>query len=206
MAGLSTQERLLEAGKAEFLQKGYENASLRSIAQQAGVTTGAIYGYYPDKAALFSALVAEPANHLRSWYLSVQRRFDAFPAEYKEEEMHGYSSRALEEFIDYVYLHFDAFKLVICRSAGTEYEHYVDSLIEIEVEHTRRFIEALRGIGRQIPHIDGDMSHILSSAFYYGIFETVAHDMPKERALEYIRTLNEFYSAGWDAILGLFKP
>ena len=203
MAEESTQNRLLEAGKTEFLQKGYKNASLRSIARQAGVTTGAIYGYYPDKAALFSALVSEPAIHLRDWYLSVQREFDAFPAQYKEKQLHGYTSRALEEFISYVYLHFEAFKLVVCCSSGTEYEHYIDSLIEIEIEHTRLFIEALRGLGKHIPPLDDDMSHILTGAFYYGIFETVAHDMPEERAVQYIRTLNKFYSAGWDTILGL---
>ena len=202
----STQNRILEAGKAEFLQKGYRNASLRTIAREAGVTTGAIYGYYADKAALFSALVSEPANHLRDWYLSVQRAFDAFPADYKEKQMHGYASDALEAFIRYVYRHFDAFKLVICCSAGTDYAHYVDSLLEIEAEHTQRFISSLRGLGYDIPAIDGDMRHILSSAFYYGIFETVAHDMPEERALAYIRTLDQFYSAGWDAILGLKKP
>ncbi len=199
----STKNRILQAGKAEFLQKGFKNASLRSIAREAGVTTGAIYGYYPDKAALFDALVSEPANRLKEWYFSVQRKFDAFPADYKEKQMHSYTSDALEELVRYLYRHFDAFKLVACRSAGTAYEHYVDSLLEIETEHTRRFIQALRSLGRDIPDIDDDMSHILSSAFYSGIFETVAHDMPEERALLYVRTLNKFYSAGWDAILGL---
>ena len=203
MVDESTQNRILDVGKAEFLKEGYQNASLRSIAQKAGVTTGAIYGYYPDKAALFGALVSEPAKYLRDWYFAVQREFDALPAEYKEKQMHGYTSHALEEFINYIYLHFDAFKLVVCHSAGTEYEYYIDSLLEIEIEHTRRFIDALRSLGHSILYIDDDMFHILSGAFYYGIFETVAHDMPKERALEYIRTLYKFYSAGWDTLLGL---
>lgn len=203
MPDASTQNRILEAGKIEFLKKGFKNASLRSIAREAGVTTGAIYGYYADKAALFDALVSEPANHLRDWYLAVQREFDAFPAEYKEEQMHRYTSDALEAFIRYIYRHFDAFKLVICCSAGTEYARYIDSLLEIEVAHTQRFINALRGLGYSIPAVDDDMNHILSGAFYYAIFETVAHDMPEDRALAYIRALNKFYSAGWDAILGL---
>lgn len=203
MADQSTQHRILAAGKAEFLQKGYKNASLRSIAREAGVTTGAIYGYYPDKAALFHALVAEPADHLREWYDSVQREFDAFPADYKEQQMHGYTNNALEMFMAYIYRHFDAFKLVVCCSAGTDYEHYIDSLLEIETQHTQRFINAMRDLGHSIPTIDNDMTHILSSAFYYGIFETVAHDMPEEQALAYIRTLHQFYSAGWDSILGL---
>lgn len=199
----STQNRILKAGKTEFLQKGYKNASLRNIAQKAGVTTGAIYGYFPDKAALFDAIVSKPANHLRDWYLSVQRDFDAFPADFKDKQMRGYTSKALEKFIQYIYCHFNAFKLIVCCSAGTKYEHYIDNLLEIEEEHTQRFIESLRSLGYNIPIINKEMNHILSSAFYYGIFETVAHDMPEEKALNYVRTLNKFYSAGWDAILGL---
>jgi len=49
----STQKRILMAGKAEFLAKGFENASLRLIAKNAGVTTGAIYGYFSDKAGIY---------------------------------------------------------------------------------------------------------------------------------------------------------
>jgi len=37
MVDESTQTRILDAGKAEFLEKGYKNASLRSIAQKAGL-------------------------------------------------------------------------------------------------------------------------------------------------------------------------
>lgn len=203
MADASTRARILEAGKAEFLQSGFKNASLRTIARAAGVTTGAIYGYYPDKAALFAALVSEPANQLRDWYASVQREFDLFSASDKEARMHDYASGALDEFIGFVYAHFDAFKLVVCASAGTEYEHYIDSLLEIEIEHTRRFINAMRSLGYEIAEIGDDMNHILSGAFYYGIFETVAHDMTEERARIHIHTLNRFYSAGWDTILGL---
>lgn len=199
----STQKRILDAGKSEFLEKGFKSASLRSIAQKAGVTTGAIYGYYPDKAALFGALVEGPAEHLRDWYAQVQREFEEFPAEYKEKQMHGYTSNALDEFVNHMYANFDAFKLVVCHSAGTEYEFYIDGLLEIEIEHTKRFINAMRSLGHDIPVIDDDMNHILSGAFYYGIFETIAHDMSREQALEYVRILNKFYSAGWDAILGL---
>ncbi|MCC8122751.1 MAG: TetR/AcrR family transcriptional regulator [Oscillospiraceae bacterium] len=199
----TTQSRILEAGKSEFLQKGFENASLRAIAKEAGVTTGAIYGYYPDKAALFGALVSEPTHQLRVFYLSVQQEFDALPPDVKAHSMHEYSSRSLEDFIGYIYAHFDAFKLVVSCSAGTEYEHYIDSLIEVEVYYTQRYISAMREAGYAVPDVEEQMNHILSSAQYYGIFETVAHDMSKEKALQYIHTLYDFYSAGWDAILGL---
>ncbi|MFR4773937.1 MAG: TetR/AcrR family transcriptional regulator [Ruminococcus sp.] len=41
-----TQTRILAAAKTEFLEKGFRNASLRTIVKLAGVTTGAFYGYY----------------------------------------------------------------------------------------------------------------------------------------------------------------
>lgn len=46
------------------MEKGFRGASLRSIAASLGVTTGAIYGYYTDKEAMFDALVEAPAQEL----------------------------------------------------------------------------------------------------------------------------------------------
>ena len=40
---------LLEAGKQEFLEKGFQGASMRGIASRLSVTTGALYRYYTDK-------------------------------------------------------------------------------------------------------------------------------------------------------------
>lgn len=52
-----TKERLLECARAEFLEKGYQGASLRSICKKAGVTTGALYFFFKDKEDLFDAIV-----------------------------------------------------------------------------------------------------------------------------------------------------
>ncbi len=38
-----TKEKLLQSARAEFLAKGYQGASLRSICKASGVTTGALY-------------------------------------------------------------------------------------------------------------------------------------------------------------------
>lgn len=45
-----TRGLVLQSAQREFLDKGYEKASLRSIAQNAGVTTGALYVRFPNKA------------------------------------------------------------------------------------------------------------------------------------------------------------
>ena len=72
----TTQEKILYAAKAEFLEKGFPKASLRTIVKEAGVTTGALYGYYGSKEALFDALVEECYTHFLSAYRNALDDFD----------------------------------------------------------------------------------------------------------------------------------
>src|ERR1700761_5375494 len=51
-----TQARLIEAAYAEVLEKGFAAASLDAIARRAGMTKGAIYSNYRDKAGLLMAV------------------------------------------------------------------------------------------------------------------------------------------------------
>lgn len=51
-----TVRRLLEAADAEFAEQGYHTAQVTRIAQQAQVSVGALYRFFPDKAALADAL------------------------------------------------------------------------------------------------------------------------------------------------------
>ncbi|MCR5084834.1 MAG: TetR family transcriptional regulator [Succinivibrionaceae bacterium] len=54
-----TRERILEAAQRLFAEKGIEKTSLSGIADAAGVTRGAIYWHFKDKAELTSALFGE---------------------------------------------------------------------------------------------------------------------------------------------------
>lgn len=54
-----TRAKLLEAARAVFLTTGYRGATLDSIAAKAGFTKGAVYWHFPNKPALFLALVAD---------------------------------------------------------------------------------------------------------------------------------------------------
>ena len=66
----TTHEKILESGKQLFLKNGYERTNLRELCKGAGITTGAYYRHFEDKAALFSALV-EPAVE------GIRKRYDA---------------------------------------------------------------------------------------------------------------------------------
>ena len=54
--------RIIACAKEEFLNKGYADASIRTIAQNAGVSTSTIYTRYSDKEGLFRFLVEAAAE------------------------------------------------------------------------------------------------------------------------------------------------
>ena len=130
---------LLEAGKREFMENGFRGASLKSIAASLGVTTGAIYRYYTDKEALFDGLVREPAQELVERYRTLQQTFAGRSLEEQLQKLPEVPDKEASWMMDFLYDHFDAFKLIACCSSGTKYEHYLDTLAEIE-DHSGRLL------------------------------------------------------------------
>lgn len=53
-----TREALLDAAEVLFAQRGVTRSSLQEIAKLAGVTRGAVYWHFKDKADLFNAMMA----------------------------------------------------------------------------------------------------------------------------------------------------
>lgn len=196
-----TQKAILDASKQEFLKKGYKDANLRSIAAQAGVTTGAIYGYFMDKHELFRALVEPEATDFFTQFEQAVGGFSNLPEQEQIESMHSYSSQQLNHFFDYIYDHFDVFRLIKSCSSGTEYEGYIDKMVDVETRSTRLFIELLKEKGFCPAPISDNLSHILANAFFSTIFEVVEHKMERQEAKAYIDHITRFFSAGWDTLL-----
>nr|WP_304031670.1 TetR/AcrR family transcriptional regulator [Ruminococcus bromii] len=199
----TTLKNILSAGKAEFLEKDFNSASLRNIVKTAGVTTGAFYGYFSGKEALFAALVEEHAKAIMNIFMSAQESFGELSDEEKINHIGVESRTSLNEIVDYIYEHFDEFKLIICKSEGTSYENFIHNMVEIEVEETYQFIDALRSQGKHVPNIEKAVCHMIVSGMFSGIFELIEHDMKKENAKKYVSEFQDFYIAGWSKILGL---
>lgn len=188
---------ILQSAEAEFLEKGFQNASLRSIVKTAGVTTGAFYRYYSSKDALFAALVEPHAAQVKYLFLSDIERWDELSSEDKLKHMTDISKPCISAILDYIYDHYTGFKLLVCASGGTVYEDFIHDLVEEEVESSFRCAAVLREMGHDVPAMDRELCHMVSSAMFTGIFEIVAHDMNKEDAKRRVAQLQEFFTGGW---------
>ena len=199
----STLERIHVAAIQEFMEKGFQAASLRNIVKTAGVTTGAFYGYYGSKEELFDALVGEQAQYVLQLFDTTLNDFEKLSGEVQTRQMTEISGDATLQMLDYIYDNYTAFKMIILRAEGTQYANFVHQLVVRETESTFAYIETIKQMGYSVEPINKNLIHIVSSGLFTGIFETIIHDMPKAEAKAYVLQLQRFCTAGWEALLGI---
>ena len=198
----ATLEKIQQAALTEFLDKGFLSASLRQIVKNAGVTTGAFYGYFSCKEALFASIVEPHAAVLMGRFMEAQTSFAGRPEAEQPEHMGEDSESCLDWMVDYICQNREPVKLLLCRAEGTGYESFVHNMVEVEVEYTLRYMEVLRRLGRRVPTLSRSLCHIIASGMFNGLFEVVIHDMPYEQALRDVKQLRAFYTAGWLELVG----
>ncbi len=198
----TTLDMIHAAAKTEFLEKGFKSASLRNIVKTAGVTTGAFYGYYDSKEALFDALVKEQYETLMSTYREAQESFAKLPPQEQPDNMSSISGQCMHDMLLYAYENLDSFKLLLCCSEGTRYAGMIDEMVEVEIKGTHDYQAVLESLGHPSPPIDSRLEHILITGMFNAYFELIIHEMPLEQAEIYLDELREFYTAGWMKIMG----
>ena len=198
----TTLNRIFSAALQEFLEKGFQSASLRNIVKMAGVTTGAFYGYYKSKEELFEALVGEHYDFLLDCFCTVQKEFAEIPPEQQPSHLTSTSGECMYEMLLYAYEHLNEFKLILCCSEGTRFSRLIDEMVEIETKGTHDYLEVLKRLGRPSPPIDARLEHILITGMFNTFFELIIHEMPLEEAKHYLQAMRTFYTAGWMKLMG----
>lgn len=193
-------EKIEACAKKEFMEKGYMDASLRTIAAEAGTTTGSIYSRYGGKEGLFSAIVEPAAEEFIGIFKNIQEDFHAIDEDKQAESLNDVTMDGMKQMVEYMYGHFEEFQLLVNSAYGTKFQNFVEHLVEIETEYTFKFMKVIGVEPKNGKPITKDFMHIMNKAFFESFFEVVRHDMSKEDALEYVNMLEKYHSAGWDVI------
>ncbi|MFV0527972.1 MAG: TetR/AcrR family transcriptional regulator [Lachnospiraceae bacterium] len=194
-----TKEKLLLCAKAEFLEKGFRNASVREIARAAGLTTGSIYRYFSDKDTLFSAVTQNAMAELDAEYEAMSHA--AF-AELEKGIPYGkeQGTENISRLFDVIYRYFDEFYLMIVQSEGSSRENFVANLIELETVSTLEYVAQLKQKYDSQYVLEEAGVRALAAACFTSMLAPVRLRMDKESALRHIAFLGEFFTDGWKGI------
>ena len=116
----SVPQALLRSGKQEFLEHGFEKASLRTICKNANVTTGAFYTYFDKKEDLFHEIVCPVLDDFQKHCQSIMN------LTHHEHYTNGDSEL---KSIEFLLRHKDEFILLFDCSKGTQFEHFQSDML-----------------------------------------------------------------------------
>ena len=197
---VGTLEKVIESAKAEFLSMGFEKASMRSIAKAAGVTTGALYVRFPNKDALFCALVQPVVHEIFASFKQSENESIELLRAGKNSGVDETSQQYLSYLLGFIYDNIDAFRLLLNCAAGSSQDGFMDALVNAEVSISLEYLNEKAALGGTVPEISEQELHVLISAQFYAVFEIVRHDIPRETAVRHINTIVRFFNPGWREI------
>ena len=195
-----SHEKLIPAAKEEFLEKGFQNASIRSIAAKVGMTSAGLYRHFKDKEDMFASLVEPALNEAREWVCSHMKRG------YEGLDSGNYALMWQDNEIDLlrkiIYPNKDAFRLILCCAQGTRYENFVDDIVNENLRSMLDVFEKLREKGVPAKKVSEEELHIILTAYVHAMFEPIIHNFEEEKAVHYLKIIEEFFMPGWHNLLG----
>lgn len=188
----SLDKKITDAAFEEFLKDGYREASLRKIAQKAGVTVGAIQIRYKSKDELFADLLKPLLN-------DVQAAFENTKADYfakTDEDVLTKLERSMKnESAMILKLIFDRYEqavLLLCKSAGSSLENYFDAVVQNKIKESVCYFQNVEN-----PHIDEKLLGFLISLQFDGYRRIVAECSDRKTAEKYMDSLMTYNLGGW---------
>ena len=196
----SLDDKIPAAARTEFLEKGYSGASLRKIAEKAGVTVGAIQTRYKSKDELFASLLEPFLGEIKALFQDTRADYDAgigtdFQAGLKVSMEHE-SAAILHLIFD----HYEDAMLLLCRSAGSSLEHYFDEIVRSKIQESVAFFHRAGFTG-----IDETLLGLLISAQFDSYRRIVTECSNRENAEGYMESLMTYHFGGWAAFFDSVK-
>ena len=195
-----TEKNILNTARKHFLKDGFSGASLRNSVKDAGLTTGAFYKYYPTKEALFDALTDPYIEHIYQIYDRIVEDFEKLSAKEQTSNMSDTSGDGMDQMIDYIYEHYDNFRLLLkCGDSG-KFETFIHNMVDREMRSSLEYVKKMKEDGIEIPIVGESLMHMIYTGFFSSIFQIIEHDIDKETAKRNVHKLREFNTGGWERL------
>ena len=191
--------RVMAAASEEFLEYGFEKASMRRVGERCGFTAAGLYRHCRDKEDLFDQLVAPAVERISAW---MDAHLTKYLAAVQEEGNLQWQDSWVDMMREIVYPHMDDYHLLLTCSSGTKYENFLHDLTQTAQEQTLQYLPVLRDKGLAIRAISPMEMHLLFSAYVTALFEPVIHRYTLEESMRCLETVEAFFLPGWKVLFG----
>ncbi|MCL2255921.1 MAG: TetR/AcrR family transcriptional regulator [Firmicutes bacterium] len=175
-------DKILDAAREEFLAKGYKNANIVSIAEEAGVPVGNLYRYFSSKHDLLDAVVGETVKKIPHLVTQIESaESDGMPLEL-------FMVFACEALMQVFEQYGKELVILSSRCAQTKYEDFVENLNG----HILKVVTH-KMYGDNISENDSKFGAIITKSFMSSMFELLRLAQGREELQELTFRMLKFY-------------
>ncbi|TGN10531.1 TetR/AcrR family transcriptional regulator [Leptospira ilyithenensis] len=190
-----TRREILQAAREEFIQLGFEKASMRTIAKKAKVSTSNIYNYFENKEHLLVEILGPILSGMEKAFQFISQ------PNYFEKRFNDSYENWKERFniaLDYVDANRDDFVLLLLKSQGSTLEDFPEKALtrftKISFDQYQEFKAANANFRGEINEFV--VRNILS--FFLNIFvQMIRQNITKAEMLKYEDSFLKFLHYGY---------
>ena len=191
--------KILEIAREEFLQCGYGEFSMRTVAIKAGVSTSNIYNYFRGKNDLFLEIL-NPTISFVEFVLNHIEESEYFRYHYYFS--YEVNKELLSNLIEFVDMNRAIIDLILFKSAGSSVENYKNELVD---RYTKITLKQIKEEARKHEGFNTDVSEFFVNticSFYLDLVNRILKtNIDKEQMQRYAQEMLDFFYNGWKAVL-----
>jgi len=180
------RNNILEAAKRLFYEKGYNNASLRDIANKSGITVGNVYRYFANKECVLEGVVYPVYSKIMDYIELSESYIKAGESKTFEDfrnEINDYILRITKEY--------RLEMLILFKGAqGTKFEKTRSELVSL-IEN--RIYEGLFKRVKMDLNEAAYLSKVVARSFLDSLIMVIEETEDSEKLKKMIYRLNDFY-------------
>lgn len=194
-----TKTTILEAAKSEFMEFGYEKASLRHICQRAHTTTGSLYFFFPNKEVLFDTLIHKVETTLRATLMqnAGQNRQILTDEQSLKQVTKVRMRETMGGFFEFLMDHRTESILLFRKSHGSRKETVLLDLVDQYQQAHLPYIESLAANGKLKVPLDAYSLHLYFQAQFGAVIDLVTSELTREEATRQLVFLVEMFWGAW---------
>lgn len=192
------RDSIISVAQDEFIDKGYLDASMRSIAKTVGVSVSNVYNYFSNKDKLFSCIVKPVCDTIDIALNDMEQKNNLTDNGNMYLDLHDEDIEKLSEFID---RNRNILKLLVFKSYGSSYEKYKEDLTERYTELSLIYLGRAEAVEGHINcRISGFCLHNIASMLFNMVTEILMHDVSYNDMVIFIKEMLVFISRGYEGI------
>lgn len=174
-----SKDKILEVAKSEFLEKGYQGVSLREIAKKCDLSTGAIYGNFKNKEALFDEIISHDLPKILKVFEIAKTKTIACNEKVIDIFKNGKITKELLDeamkMYEYMYENRESF-IMIYSAEGTQYEKIIKDFTKDDIKSTVQLYKKVKGITKLEKTVEKILTNAASECFVGAIPFLIEYD------------------------------